>query len=223
VQRAGRADDDTLVAATVRLAAELALPIVATHPVQFLRRDDFRAHEARVCIAGGHVLADPRRPRPFTPEQYFKTQAEMAAAFADLPRPSRTRWPSRSAATSTIPLGKNFLPDFPTPEGVTLDLHLRIEATEGLERRLAVLYPDAATRDARRPEYITRLDFETTTIVQMGFAGYFLIVADFINWAKRNGVPVGRGAVPGPARSSRTRSASPISIRCATVSCSSGS
>jgi len=193
VQRAGRADDDTLVAATVRLAAELALPIVATHPVQFLRRDDFRAHEARVCIAGGHVLADPRRPRPFTPEQYFKTQAEMAAAFADLPEALANSVAVAQRCNLTIPLGKNFLPDFPTPEGVTLDLHLRIEATEGLERRLAVLYPDAATRDARRPEYITRLDFETTTIVQMGFAGYFLIVADFINWAKRNGVPVGPG------------------------------
>jgi DNA polymerase-3 subunit alpha len=93
----------------------------------------------------------------------------------------------------TIPLGKNHLPEFPTPAGVTIDEHLRNEATLGLERRLAKLYPDAAIRDTKRPEYVERLDFEARTIVQMGFAGYFLIVADFINWARRNQVPVGPG------------------------------
>ncbi len=193
VQRAGRLDDDALVAATVRLAGEFALPVVATHPVQFLRREDYRAHEARVCIAGGFVLADPRRPRTFTPEQYFKTQAEMAAAFADLPEALANSVAIAQRCNVTIPLGKNFLPDFPTPPSVTLDDHLHTAAATGLERRLAVLYPDPATRDAKRPEYIARLDFETTTIVQMGFAGYFLIVADFINWAKHNDVPVGPG------------------------------
>ena len=149
VQRAGRADDDALVAATVRLAGELALPVVATHPVQFLRREDFRAHEARVCIAEGHVLADTRRPRRFTPEQYFKTQAEMAAAFADLPEALANTVAIAQRCNLTIPLGKNFLPDFPTPPGVTLDEHLRDEAAAGLERRLALLYPDPATRDAQ--------------------------------------------------------------------------
>ncbi len=193
VQRAGRVDDDALVDATVRLAGELALPVVATHPVQFLRREDFRAHEARVCIAGGFVLADPRRPRTFTPEQYFKTQAEMAAAFADLPEALANSVLVAQRCNVTIPLGKNFLPDFPTPPSVSLDDHLHNEAAAGLERRLAALYPDPATRDAKRPEYVARLDFEATTIVQMGFAGYFLIVADFINWAKNNGVPVGPG------------------------------
>ena len=193
VQRAGRPDDNALVAATVRLAGELALPVVATHPVQFLRREDYRAHEARVCIAGGFVLADPRRPRTFTPEQYFKTQAEMAAAFADHPEALANSVAIAQRCNVTIPLGKNFLPDFPTPPSVTLDDHLRHEAVAGLERRLAMLYPDTATRDAKRPDYVARLDFETTTIVQMGFAGYFLIVADFINWAKGNGVPVGPG------------------------------
>jgi len=193
VQRAGHADDNPLVAATVRLAAELALPVVATHPVQFLRRDDFRAHEARVCIANGDVLADPRRPREFTADQYFKTQAEMAEAFADLPGALANSVAIAQRCNLAIPLGKNYLPDFPTPAGVTLDEHLRNEAASGLERRLEVLYPEAATRDGKRAEYLARLEFETKTIVQMGFAGYFLIVADFINWAKRNDVPVGPG------------------------------
>ncbi|MEP7276406.1 MAG: PHP domain-containing protein, partial [Betaproteobacteria bacterium] len=193
VQRAGRPDDDALVGATVALAGELALPVVATHPVQFLRRADFRAHEARVCIAEGHVLADSRRPRRFTPEQYFATQAEMATRFADLPEALANGVAIAQRCNLTIPLGKNHLPVFPTPPDRTLDDHLRAEAAAGLERRLAALYPDEATRNERRPEYVARLDFETKTIVQMGFAGYFLIVADFINWARENDVPVGPG------------------------------
>ncbi len=192
-QRAGRAGDDALVAATASLAAELGLPVVATHPVQFLRPGDFRAHEARVCIAEGNVLADPRRPKKFTPDQYFKSQAEMAAAFPDLPEALANSVAIARRCNLTIPLGRNFLPDFPTPAGVTLDDHLRHEASAGLEKRLAMLYPDSAQRDVKRPEYATRLDIETKTIVQMGFSGYFLIVADFINWAKANGVPVGPG------------------------------
>ena len=193
VQRAGHADDDALVAATVRLAGELALPLVATHPVQFLRPGDFRAHEARVCISEGHVLADPRRPRRFTHDQYFKTQAEMTAAFADLPDALANTIAIAQRCSLTIPLGKNYLPDFPTPPGVTLDEYLHREAAAGLLRQLASLFPDPDVRERRRPEYAARLDFEVKTIVQMGFSGYFLIVADFINWAKANGVPVGPG------------------------------
>ncbi len=193
VQRAGHGDDDALVAATVRLAGELALPLVATHPVQFVRPGDFRAHEARVCISEGHVLADPRRPRRFTRDQYFKTQAEMAAAFADLPDALANTVAIAQRCNLTIPLGKNYLPDFPTPPGVTLDEFLHKEAVFGLEQQLLSLFPDAEVREQRRPEYAERLEFEVKTIIQMGFSGYFLIVADFINWAKANGVPVGPG------------------------------
>ena len=193
VQRAGHADDEDLVAATVALAADLALPVVATHPVQFRTREDFRPHEARVCIAEGHVLSDTRRPRRFTTDQYFKTQAEMRERFADLPEALANSVAIAQRCNLTIPLGKNHLPEFPTPAGVTIDQHLRDEAAAGLERRLARLYPDPATRDAKRPQYEARLEFETKTIIQMGFAGYFLIVADFINWARRNHVPVGPG------------------------------
>jgi DNA polymerase-3 subunit alpha len=193
VQRAGRADDEALTAATVSLAGKTGIPVVATHPIQFLRREDFRAHDARVCIAEGHVLADVRRPRRFTADQYFKTRAEMCAAFADLPEALANAVAIAQRCSLTIPLGKNFLPDFPTPAGVSLDDHLRAESSRGLERRLAALYPDASERERRRPEYVARLEFEIGTIVQMGFPGYFLIVADFINWAKSNGVPVGPG------------------------------
>ncbi len=193
VQRAGHPDDDALVDAVVRLAATAALPVVATHPVQFLRAEDFRAHEARVCIAEGHVLSDPRRPRAFTPQQYFLTQREMAEKFADLPEALANSVAIAQRCNLTIPLGKPHLPAFPTPPGVTLDEHLEREAAAGLERRLAQLYPDEAARMKARDAYVERLSFETKTIVQMGFAGYFLIVADFINWAKTHDVPVGPG------------------------------
>ncbi|HTP98872.1 MAG TPA: DNA polymerase III subunit alpha [Casimicrobiaceae bacterium] len=193
VQRAGLPEDDALVAATVAIAGELALPVVATHPVQFRAREDYRPHEARVCIAEGHILADTRRPRRFTAEQYFTTQAQMSERFADLPEALANSVAIAQRCNLTIPLGKNHLPEFPTPAGVSIDEHLRNEAAAGLERRLAVLYPDAEQRERRRAEYEARLAFEAGTIVQMGFAGYFLIVADFINWAKRNSVPVGPG------------------------------
>jgi DNA polymerase-3 subunit alpha len=193
VQRAGHAGDDALTNAMARLAAELALPVVATHPVQFLGRDEFRAHEARVCIAEGYVLSDQRRPKRFTAEQYFRTQAEMEKRFADLPAALSNSVAIAQRCNLAIPLGKNYLPDFPVPAGVSIEEHLRHEAVAGLERRLAQLYPDAGEREAKRPEYVARLEFEAKTIIQMGYAGYFLIVADFINWAKGNGVPVGPG------------------------------
>ncbi len=193
IQRYGQPQAEQLVAASVALAAKLDLPVVATHPIQFLDKDDFKAHEARVCIAEGYVLADPRRPKPFTEEQYFKTQAEMQALFADLPGALENAVEIARRCNLSIELGKNRLPPFPVPEGVSLDDYLTQQAEAGLERRLAQLYPDAAERERKRPEYAARLAFECKTIAQMGFPGYFLIVADFINWAKGNGVPVGPG------------------------------
>ena len=193
VQRYGQPQQEASVRQTAALAAELGLPLVATHPVQFMKRDDFRAHEARVCIAEGYVLGDSRRPRPYTAEQYFKSQAEMAEAFADLPEALANTVEIARRCNLELTLGKNFLPDFPTPEGMSLADFLVAEAQAGLERRLVELFPDPAARAERRPEYDARLVFECDTIVQMGFPGYFLIVADFINWAKNNGVPVGPG------------------------------
>ena len=193
LQRAGLPQGELLVARSVALAARLGLPVVATHPVQFLARDDFRAHEARVCIAQGYVLGDPRRPRPFTQEQHFKTQAEMAGLFHDIPQALENSVEIARRASLSIELGKSKLPLFPTPEGVTLEKHLSNQAHAGLSGRLAKLFPDAAQRAAAEAGYRQRLEFELGTIAQMGFAGYFLIVADFISWAKNNGVPVGPG------------------------------
>ncbi|MGE5491533.1 MAG: DNA polymerase III subunit alpha [Actinomycetota bacterium] len=193
VQRYGQPQQETMVNATADLAGDLGIPLVATHPIQFLERDDFRAHEARTCIAEGYVLGDTRRPRPYTEEQYFKSQAEMAELFADLPEAMANTIEIAKRCNIEMTLGKNFLPNFPIPPGLTIDEFLVAEAKAGLDKRLEELYPDAEERRERRPEYDERLAFECNTIIQMGFPGYFLIVADFINWAKQNGVPVGPG------------------------------
>ncbi|MGB7596701.1 MAG: PHP domain-containing protein, partial [Gallionella sp.] len=191
VQRAGFADEEHHLHAATQLAAELGLPVVATHPVQFLSVADFKAHEARVCIAEGYVLNDKRRARAFTDRQYFKSQSEMAELFADLPEALQNSVEIARRCNLSLTLDKPRLPDFPTPKGQGLDDYLREEAELGLRQRMAVLYPDEAERAAKLPQYRTRLDFEIDTIIKMGFPGYFLIVADFIRWAKHNGVPVG--------------------------------
>ncbi len=179
LQRAGQPHAEALVARSVALASRVGLPVVATHPVQFLDPDDFRAHEARVCIASGHILGDQRRPKRFTPEQYFKRQHEMAQLFADIPHALENSIEIARRCNLAIELGKSRLPDFPTPAGVSVEDYLRAQAHAGLKKRGL--------------DNVERLEFELKTIIQMGFAGYFLIVADFINWAKQNGVPVGPG------------------------------
>ena len=193
IQRCGFAREEVHVRETVKLAARLALPVVATHPVQFLTVDDYKAHEARVCIAEGYVLNDKRRAKAFTAQQFFKTQAEMAELFADLPEALVNSVEIAKRCNLTLELGKPYLPNFPTPKGMSLDDFLRSESEAGLVLRMAVLYPDEKVRAAKQEEYSSRLAFEIDTIIKMGFPGYFLIVADFIRWAKANGVPVGPG------------------------------
>ncbi|MDP3354453.1 MAG: DNA polymerase III subunit alpha, partial [Polaromonas sp.] len=197
LQRAQRADDEQHVVAAVQLAARLKLPVVATHPVQFLTYDDYEAHEARVCIAEGEILGNARRVRKFTREQYFKSSAQMTELFADLPSALANTLEIAKRCNLKLDLGKAMLPEYPTPEvnGVRMppDEYFRHASFEGLEERLAHLYPNEAIRTDKRPQYVERLEFEINTILKMGFPGYFLIVGDFINWAKNNGCPVGPG------------------------------
>jgi DNA polymerase-3 subunit alpha len=189
LQRQGAKNAEALLARSVALATRVGLAVVATHPVQFLEREDFKAHEARVCIAQGYVLGDQRRPKLFTPEQYFKSQQEMARLFAELPQALENSVEIARRCSLEIELGRSRLPAFPTPKGISIDDFLRAEAEAGLARRAEKL----GLKNEDRARYRERLDFEIKTVVQMGFAGYFLIVADFINWAKQNGVPVGPG------------------------------
>ena len=178
---------------SLKLAAMAKLPVVATHPVQFLRADDFRAHEARVCISEGHMLSDQRRPRLFTDQQYFLKQEEILNIFNDLPEALANSLEIAKRCNLKLELGKSKLPDFPTPNNESLDEYLKLRSHEGLMARMQVLYANTEARDKELPRYVERLEFEIKVILQMGFPGYFLIVADFINWAKNNGVPVGPG------------------------------
>ena len=193
LQRAGRADDEAHVIAAVQLAARLKLPVVATHPVQFTAEDDYEAHEARVCISEGEILGNQRRVRKFTREQYFKSAAQMEALFADVPSALANTSEIARRCNLELQLGKPRLPDFPTPNGMPIDEYFRLASAEGLNERLVHLYPDAAQREKERPRYEARLAFEIDVILKMGFPGYFLIVGDFIGWAKNNGCPVGPG------------------------------
>jgi DNA polymerase III subunit alpha len=197
LQRAGRPEDNAHVVATVKLASRLSLPVVATHPVQFLTEDDYESHEARVCISEGEILGNQRRVRKFTRDQYFKSAAEMQALFADVPSALSNSVEIAKRCNLSLVLGKPQLPNYPTPltdgKPMPIEDYFRLLSVEGLEERLVHLYPDATKREIERPRYAERLEFEINTILNMGFPGYFLIVGDFINWAKKNGCPVGPG------------------------------
>lgn len=194
LQRTQRPNDEEHVHAAVALAAETGVAVVATNDVRFLQQDDFAAHETRVCIGEGRTLDDPRRPRLYTEQQYLKTPAEMAELFADIPEALSNSVEIAKRCNIEVQLGKHFLPDFPVPEGMTIDEYLRHVSFAGLEERLSVTLPkDTPDYAAKRKVYDDRLNFELDIIIQMGFPGYFLIVMDFIRWAKNNGVPVGPG------------------------------
>ncbi|WP_090128674.1 DNA polymerase III subunit alpha [Limnohabitans sp. Rim11] len=197
IQRAGRPEDNAHVIAAVKLAARLSLPVVATHPVQFLAEDDYESHEARVCISEGEILGNQRRVRKFTRDQYFKSSAEMQALFTDVPSALANSVEIAKRCNLSLVLGKPQLPNYPTPltdgKPMPIEDYFRLLSVEGLEERLVHLYPDPVKREAERARYAERLEFEINTILKMGFPGYFLIVGDFINWAKKNGCPVGPG------------------------------
>src|SRR5210317_320467 len=186
-------EQENLVLSTAQLAYELDIPLVATQPIQFIKKEDFQAHEAKTCIADGYVLGDQRRPKNFTAEQYFKTPEEMIALFDDIPSAISNTLEISKRCNFEFELGNVFLPDFPIPKGLTINEYLEKTAIDGLEKKLKNLYPEVENFKTQEKKYLDRLHFEINVINQMGYAGYFLIVADFINWAKENNVPVGPG------------------------------
>ncbi len=194
IQRCGREGDEAHLVRAVELAVEQDLLVVATNDVRFIRHEDFEAHEARVCIQEGRVLDDPRRPRPYSEHQYLRTPEEMAELFSDLPEALTNTVEIARRCTVELELGRNYLPDFPIPDGMTMDTYFTRLSREGLEWRLDQLMDrNAADFAERRKPYDERLQRELDVIISMGFPGYFLIVADFIQWAKDNDIPVGPG------------------------------
>jgi DNA polymerase-3 subunit alpha len=195
VQRTNRPNDEEHLHAAVALADKIGAPLVATNDVRFIKQEDFEAHETRVCIGEGRALDDPRRPKNYSDQQYLKSAEEMAELFSDLPEALENTVEIAKRCNIEVKLGKHFLPNFPIPDGMTIDEYFRKVSFDGLEERLSVLLPKDTTEDyeAKRQVYVDRLNFELDIIIQMGFPGYFLIVMDFIQWAKNNGVPVGPG------------------------------
>ncbi|GGB50005.1 DNA-directed DNA polymerase [Oceanisphaera marina] len=192
LQRTLRPDEETYLHMAVALAEREQLPVVATNEVVFLDKSDFDAHEIRVAIHDGFTLDDKRRPRRFSPEQYLKSPAEMAELFSDIPEALENSVEIAKRCNVTVRLGEYFLPDFPTGDMSIEDFLVKC-SEKGLEERLEFLFPDPAVREAKRPEYDERLAIELGVINQMGFPGYFLIVMEFIQWSKDNGIPVGPG------------------------------
>ena len=189
IQRVGRPADEIYIEWVLRLLELCPAPLVATNDVRFVRRDEFEAHEARVCIHDGTLLADPARVRRYTEQQYLRTPAEMAQLFSDLPEALENSVEIARRCTLELPLGESHLPEFPVPAGSTPHSHLREQARAGLEQHIGA----RALTEPQLRTYRQRLDSELETICSMGFAGYFLIVADFIRWSRTNGIPVGPG------------------------------
>jgi DNA polymerase-3 subunit alpha len=188
LQRVGRPGEEEYIAGAVALAARRCVPVVATNDVRFLKPEDFEAHEARVCIHEGALLADTGRVRRYTAQQYLRTPREMALLFADVPEALANSVEIARRASLILRLGEMHMPQYPVPDGTSAADFLRTQSARGLARRLA------KERDAARIEQRQmRLQSELDVICQMGFASYFLIVADFIRWARENAVPVGPG------------------------------
>jgi DNA polymerase III subunit alpha len=189
LQRVGRPEEQRYLPAAVKLAARYDVPVVASNDVRFLRAEDFESHEARVCIHDGSLLADGARPRRYTAQQYLRSGAEMQQLFEDIPEALTNSVEIARRCSLQLTLGQARLPDYPVPAGISVNDYLRGQAALGLETRLSSL---AASEEAA-VRYRARLASELDVICPMGFAGYFLIVADFIRWAREHGVPVGPG------------------------------
>lgn len=192
--RTGREQEERCLHAKVDLASQHQIPVVATNAVCFLSPDDFAAHEVRVCIYDGRTLDDASRPKRYSQEQYLRSTEEMIELFSDIPEAIQNTVEIAKRCNLDLTLGKNFLPEFPIPAGMTIDDFLRAESAKGLEKRLEKIFDKASADFAQqRQPYDERLQIELDVIISMGFPGYFLIVADFIQWAKDNQVPVGPG------------------------------
>ncbi|MBL1322069.1 MAG: DNA polymerase III subunit alpha [Methylophaga sp.] len=191
--RTGREDEERYIQAALDLALSHNLPVVATNDVRFIEQEHFEAHEAKVCISGGRLLDDPRRPRNYSQQQYLRSPQEMVELFSDIPEAIENTIEIAKRCNAELTLGEHYLPDFPVPEGMTIDEFFSQESYKGLTERMPVLFPDPEILKQKRKEYEERLQIELDVINGMGFPGYFLIVADFIKWSKDNQVPVGPG------------------------------
>lgn len=194
LERIGQPGEEDYIHAAIELALAEDVPVLATNNVRFLNAEDFEAHEARVCIQEGRTLADPRRPRLYTRQQYLRSPEEMVELFTDIPEAIQNTLAVAQRCNVDLSLGDYHLPDFPVPEGYSQEEWLRHEALKGMEQRLAAQIQIGVPESAQtRETYFSRLESELDVVTSMGFSGYFLIVEDFVQWAKDHGIPVGPG------------------------------
>ncbi len=188
LQRTGRVGDEEHIDKAMTLAARRSMPIVASNDARFLAREDFEVHDIRVCIHDSRILTDPRRPRLYTDQQYFRSSQQMSELFVDIPEAIENSYHIAMRCNCRLTLGENFMPEFPVEKGQDVDQLLIDESRAGLQNIL-----DAHQIVDSEGIYAKRLQFEIDVIIKMGFPGYFLIVADFIRWAKEHDIPVGPG------------------------------
>ncbi|MEQ9565167.1 MAG: DNA polymerase III subunit alpha, partial [Pseudomonadales bacterium] len=194
LQRTGRPDENEYIDAVTKVASDTACPLVATNDVRFLTEDEFEAHEARVCIHDGDTLTNPARVRRYSEKQYLRSPDEMVELFSDIPEAVENTMRIAQRCNLELELGNYFLPEYPIPQGMTEAEFFRKISHEGLEKRLEIILDNSAPDyEEKRKPYLDRLNFELDIIIQMGFPGYFLIVMDFIQWAKEHQIPVGPG------------------------------
>ena len=191
LQRTGREEEERYLCDALELAARFALPVVASNDVRFLHGHDYEAHEARVCIQAGCVLSDPRRSHAYSDQQYLRSGEEMAELFSDIPEAVTNSMEIAKRCNVTLTFGESVLPRFPIPDSLTPQEYIFVEAQKGLSKRLETKDKEHVQFVAQ--DYQARLRSELEVINSMGYAGYFLIVADFIQWAKENSIPVGPG------------------------------
>jgi len=200
VHRLGKTNEEEYNNAAIEISTKMNVPIVATNNVRFLMPldpevspSDFEAHEARVCIQRGEILDDPRRSKDYVETQYLRTKEEMVELFSDLPEALLNSVKIAEKCNLDLELGKFYLPDFEVPKGQTREDHLRDISKEGLKKRIENIKGSVNSYEVNNDFYFKRLDYELEMICKLDFAGYFLIVADFVNWAQQNNIPVGPG------------------------------
>ena len=205
IQRIGREDEEEYNFSAIKLAQENGIGIVATNDVRFLAPtpididpddespSDFEVHEARVCIQKGEILSDSSRSKEYVESQYFITGEEMIEKFSDIPEAIENTLLISKKCNLELELGEFYLPEFDVPGKSSTKDYLKKKSKEGLDKRFEEIKKSSNSYVIDKKSYIKRLDYELEMICKLGFEGYFLIVADFVNWAQKKDIPVGPG------------------------------
>ena len=200
IQRLGKENEKEYNDSLIKIATEKQVPIVATNDVRFLSPidsdqspSDYEAHEARVCIQRGEVIGDSRRAKEYCENQYLRSSEEMLSIFSDIPEALVNTINITKRCNLELQLNEFYLPDFKVPEKKSAEEFLKSLSKKGLRNKIDLIKSSSNAYEIDESLYLNRLEYELDMICKLGFSGYFLIVADFVNWAKKNEIPVGPG------------------------------